>query len=235
MDDAVGPEEAALADSCLAALAVALDPRLPQAQAQLQVAEPARQVTLFAVIAVPGSNAIDPKLAGIELQLRKLLPGHGFKLLDVRSKRLHAGKRCGAIWGAAGPPRPTWSSRSTRTARSSSAAAAAERDRSVRHARRDASEPALLLRPDDRQRQAAADRRRGTVRPCGQEPDHPIPLRQVARAEGRDPTSLRLAERVLGRRSAANRDISPEDGPGAASKKSCRDRGRSSGVASSVS
>ena len=87
----------------LAALAVALDPR-EQAKAQAQVADPARQVTLFGVIAVPGSNAIDPRLAGIELQLRKLLPGHGFKLLDVRSKRLHIGEaiRCdlGSGWTA---------------------------------------------------------------------------------------------------------------------------------------
>jgi hypothetical protein len=74
----------------VAALAVALDPRLPRAQAQFPGVEPARQVTLFAVIAVPGTTAIDPKLAGIEPQLRRLLPGHGFKLLDVQSKRLHA-------------------------------------------------------------------------------------------------------------------------------------------------
>jgi len=89
----------------VAALAAALDPRLPQAQAQFPAAEPARQVTLFAVIAVPGSSAIDPKLAGIQPQLRKLLPGHGFKLLDVRSKRLHRGEsvRCdlGNGWTAA--------------------------------------------------------------------------------------------------------------------------------------
>ena len=53
-------------------------------------------MTLFAIIAIPGSNAIDPKLAAIAPQLRKLLPGHGFKLLDVRSKRLGAGEsiRC---------------------------------------------------------------------------------------------------------------------------------------------
>jgi hypothetical protein len=86
------------------ALAVALDPRLPRVQAQIQVADVARQVTLFGVIAVPGSSAIDPKLAGIEPQLRRLLPGHGFKLLDVRSKRLHEGEsiRCdlGSGWTA---------------------------------------------------------------------------------------------------------------------------------------
>lgn len=55
-------------------------------------AEPAAcQVTLFAIIATPSSNAIDPKLAAIKGQLRTLLPGHGFKLVDVASKRLRAG------------------------------------------------------------------------------------------------------------------------------------------------
>jgi hypothetical protein len=89
----------------VAALAVALDPGLPRVQAQLPAAEQARQVTLFAVIAVPGSSAIDPKLAGIEPQLRRLLPGHGFELLNVRSKRLQVGEsvRCdlGSGWTAA--------------------------------------------------------------------------------------------------------------------------------------
>jgi hypothetical protein len=51
---------------------------------------PARQVTLFGVIASPFDPRIDPKLAKIAPQLRKLLPGHGFRLLDVQSKRLTA-------------------------------------------------------------------------------------------------------------------------------------------------
>lgn len=50
-----------------------------------------RQVTLFGIIAVPGSNAIDPKLETIAPQLRKLLPGYGFKLLETRSERLATG------------------------------------------------------------------------------------------------------------------------------------------------
>ncbi len=53
---------------------------------------PARQVTLFGVIASPTDMRIDPKLAKIEPQLRKVLPNHGFKLLDVQSKRLTVGK-----------------------------------------------------------------------------------------------------------------------------------------------
>jgi hypothetical protein len=47
----------------------------------------ARQVTLFGVKATPGT-ATDPKLDRVESQLRKLLPGYGFRLLDVQTKRL---------------------------------------------------------------------------------------------------------------------------------------------------
>jgi hypothetical protein len=54
--------------------------------------EAARQVTLFGVIASPFDMALDPKLARIEPQLRKLLPNHGFKLLGVQSRRLTAGQ-----------------------------------------------------------------------------------------------------------------------------------------------
>jgi hypothetical protein len=52
----------------------------------------ARQVTLFGVIATPYDMAVDPKLAKIAPQLRKVLPNHGFKLLGVQSKRLTAGQ-----------------------------------------------------------------------------------------------------------------------------------------------
>ncbi len=56
----------------------------------------ARQVTVFAIVASPRDPAIDPKLEPIALQLRDLLPHHGFKLLDVQSKRLLASQmvRC---------------------------------------------------------------------------------------------------------------------------------------------
>jgi ABC-type phosphate transport system substrate-binding protein len=53
---------------------------------------PSRQVTLFGVLATPGSTTIDPQLKSIAPQLRKLLPGHGFKLLEVQSKRLGVGQ-----------------------------------------------------------------------------------------------------------------------------------------------
>src|SRR5438132_11252162 len=52
----------------------------------------ARQVTVFAILAKPGSKAVDSKLASIEAQLNRLLPHHGFKLLDAQSKPLVAGE-----------------------------------------------------------------------------------------------------------------------------------------------
>ena len=55
-----------------------------------QADAPARQVTLFGVIATPHDLQIDPKLARVAPQLRKLLPNHGFRLLGVQSKRLTA-------------------------------------------------------------------------------------------------------------------------------------------------
>jgi hypothetical protein len=52
----------------------------------------ARQVTVFAILAKPGSKVVDSKLASIEAQLNRLLPHHGFKLLDAQSKPLVAGE-----------------------------------------------------------------------------------------------------------------------------------------------
>jgi hypothetical protein len=51
-----------------------------------------RQVTLCGIIATPNSTVMDPKLATIAPQLRKLLPNYGFRLLDVKSKTLHPGQ-----------------------------------------------------------------------------------------------------------------------------------------------
>ncbi|HWU37561.1 MAG TPA: hypothetical protein VN203_07885, partial [Candidatus Acidoferrum sp.] len=63
-----------------------------QAQPKLKSSadETARQVTVFAILATADPAAIDPRLASVNSQLRKVLPGHGFKLLDVRSKRIEA-------------------------------------------------------------------------------------------------------------------------------------------------
>ena len=52
----------------------------------------ARQVTLFGVVATPDDPYIDPKLAKVAPQLRKLLPDHGFRLLGVKTKRLTRGQ-----------------------------------------------------------------------------------------------------------------------------------------------
>jgi hypothetical protein len=55
-------------------------------------ADEPRQVTVLAILATPGSKAIDSKLAALKPQLSRLLPDHGFKLLDVQSKRIIAGE-----------------------------------------------------------------------------------------------------------------------------------------------
>jgi hypothetical protein len=47
-----------------------------------------QQVTVVAIMAIPGSKAIDSKLASIKTQLDRLQPGHGFKLLNAQSKSL---------------------------------------------------------------------------------------------------------------------------------------------------
>jgi len=62
------------------------------AWSQTQDMEPARQVTVFGIVAVPNAASIDPKLKAIAPQLRRLLPNHGFKLLDVQGKRLSMGQ-----------------------------------------------------------------------------------------------------------------------------------------------
>jgi hypothetical protein len=51
-----------------------------------------RQVTLFAISADSKQMAIDPRLASIKSQLEKLIPQHGFKLLDAQSKRVTTGE-----------------------------------------------------------------------------------------------------------------------------------------------
>ena len=69
-------------------------PRTAQVQAEPKFKssadETARQVTVFAILATADPAAIDPRLASVNSQLLKVLPGHGFKLLDVKSKRIEA-------------------------------------------------------------------------------------------------------------------------------------------------
>jgi hypothetical protein len=53
----------------------------------------ARQVTVFGVIAMPdGKTSDSSKLTKIKAQLEKLLPKHGFKLVDAQSKSVEAGE-----------------------------------------------------------------------------------------------------------------------------------------------
>lgn len=47
-----------------------------------------RQVTIFSIIADPKDRTVDKKLAEIETSLKRYMPGHGFRLIDVRSRRL---------------------------------------------------------------------------------------------------------------------------------------------------
>ncbi len=58
----------------------------------VRAGDKARQVTICAIIADPSNQTIDPRLAAIGPQLRKLLPNHGFTLVDVKSKRLNSGQ-----------------------------------------------------------------------------------------------------------------------------------------------
>jgi hypothetical protein len=67
--------------------------RVSRAEVKVEPADDvARQVTVFAIVATPGTKTVDSKLATIKPQLDKLMPQHGFKLLDVQSKRLVAGE-----------------------------------------------------------------------------------------------------------------------------------------------
>lgn len=85
---------AATALGCLLAAAV---PAAPAGDpARDSGAGPAFQVTVFGVVAKPGSMAVDPKLANIATALRKFRPDHGFELRGVESESLTPGQavRC---------------------------------------------------------------------------------------------------------------------------------------------
>jgi hypothetical protein len=63
------------------------------AQASVWQAPTERQVVMFGVYATPGSTAMDPKISPVvAAQLRKTMPGYGFKLLQVKSQRVISGK-----------------------------------------------------------------------------------------------------------------------------------------------
>ncbi|MFO0959906.1 MAG: hypothetical protein U0800_21135 [Isosphaeraceae bacterium] len=50
------------------------------------------QVTLFGILAEPGSKTIDKELRTVAPQLQRLLPNHGFKLLGSQSRPLPVGQ-----------------------------------------------------------------------------------------------------------------------------------------------
>jgi hypothetical protein len=60
-----------------------------ESEKKAAAAETARQVTAFAILAIPNSATVDPRLtANVKAQLHKILPDYGFKLLDVQNKRI---------------------------------------------------------------------------------------------------------------------------------------------------
>jgi hypothetical protein len=56
-------------------------------------------VTLFGVLATPGDTTVDQELTTIAPQLKRLLPGHGFKLLGSQSRPLVPGQSLGCQFG----------------------------------------------------------------------------------------------------------------------------------------
>ncbi len=75
----------ALLLACLAPMAAA--------RALAQDGPVGRQVVMFGVLATPGSQAMDPKIPPVvAAQLRRTLPGHGFKLIKVKSGRVSVGQ-----------------------------------------------------------------------------------------------------------------------------------------------
>jgi hypothetical protein len=80
--------------SILLGLAIVSIP-VASAPAQMMVgqAPTERQVVMFGVLATPGSTEMDPKITpAVAAQLRKTLPNHGFKLIQVKSQRVMTGQ-----------------------------------------------------------------------------------------------------------------------------------------------
>lgn len=51
-----------------------------------------RQVTVFAIRATDDAGSVDPRLSSVRVQLRRMLPDHGFQLIEARSQRLGPGE-----------------------------------------------------------------------------------------------------------------------------------------------
>lgn len=76
--------------ACAWLLALALSSwAIPGSARALWQGAPARQVVVFGVVAEPGSTTMDPKIAPVvQAQLRKLLPGHGFRIIKIKGDRV---------------------------------------------------------------------------------------------------------------------------------------------------
>jgi hypothetical protein len=86
--------ELAVAVLAFGGLALGLSgPHVSRAEVKTETDEDlARQVTVFGLIASPGSKTTDSKLVRIKAQLDTLMPQHGFRLLDAQSHRIGAGE-----------------------------------------------------------------------------------------------------------------------------------------------
>ena len=80
-----------------------------------------RQVTVFAILATPGSKAIDPRLAAIESPVAQGHARSWVQAAHVESKRIGAEQSVTCDLGNGYKAGTSWSSHSTRTARSGSA------------------------------------------------------------------------------------------------------------------
>jgi hypothetical protein len=67
-----------------------------------------RQVTVFAIRALPGVSKVDPRLSTVKAQLRKVLPDHGFELIESKSGSLVPGESLACDLGRG------WRARTTR-------------------------------------------------------------------------------------------------------------------------
>lgn len=71
----------------------------PEAPIESTAAD-ARQVTVFAILATPTPGEVDPRLSSVRVQLRKMLPDHGFQLIEARGGRLAPGETLTCDLGA---------------------------------------------------------------------------------------------------------------------------------------
>ncbi|QEH32020.1 hypothetical protein OJF2_04890 [Aquisphaera giovannonii] len=86
-----GTHRSRLALGLLLGLAAVAGPA-PRRAASQAPDDGTRQMTMMAILATPGSREMDTRLRVVSTQLRKILPDHGFRLLDVKSKQLAGGQ-----------------------------------------------------------------------------------------------------------------------------------------------